>query len=92
MRFSTLALLVALPAAAYATFLPRQLSVRKDETCVELGQTCNFWDVCCGEDNFCPMFDEPFTTVCSSVTSLPPTDWYVRCASPNPLLESGSLG
>ena len=95
MRFSTLVLLVALPVVACAILSPQQLSVRQIENCVELGHLCfPPLTVCCGEENHCPLTHEPGTvlSVCSSVSSLPLTNWYVRCAPPNPVLESGSLG
>ena len=95
MRFSPLVLLVALPVVACATLSPQQLSVRQIENCVQLGHDCFYpLTVCCGEDNHCPMTHGPGTvlSVCSSVSSLPLTNWYVRCAPPNPVLESGSLG
>ena len=81
MRFSILALLVALPAAACATLSSQQLSVRDDGSCIESGGACAYYNVCCGDDTFCLLVNE-LLGVCSSVYSLPLTDWYaIRRAS-----------
>lgn len=91
MRFSTLALLVALPAAAYATLSPQQLSVRQTAgTCALLGEECDCSNLCC-EDERAACLLTGTSGVCSSVSALPLADWYVSGASscsPQP----GSLG
>ncbi len=48
MRFSTLALLIALPAAAYAAVCPQQFSVEPEYDCAEKGESC-YGRTCCGD-------------------------------------------
>ena len=68
MRFSSLALLVAIPAAAYASSLPQRLPVRNDYGCVELYQTCDLTTFCCsnpGVEVICEMAPNAASGVCS---------------------------
>jgi hypothetical protein len=51
MRLSTLALLIALPTAAYAAVCAEQLSVGHDMVCSNWDRRCDF------ADPWCPLFD-----------------------------------
>lgn len=79
MRFSTLALLIALPAAAYAAVFPQQFSVGHKYKCTPPGEYCEAEGTphCCGVTQ-CVWNGE--TSVCLSVYALPPAHWDVRFA------------
>ena len=81
MHFSTLALLIALPAAAYAAVYPQQLSVRQDPGCISIHEECGeyFYSDCC-EGTRCHIPPLSETGVCPSTYALPLTDRDVSIA------------
>ncbi|KAI9436658.1 hypothetical protein H4582DRAFT_1962372 [Lactarius indigo] len=50
MRFSTLAIFIILPAAAYAAVCPQQFPVVNKYECAESGEPCDENINCCGEN------------------------------------------
>jgi hypothetical protein len=67
MRLSALALLIALPAAAYAAACTKQLSIDSEVKCAERGEWCSSQIACCGRLE-CQW--NGFSTVCLGVHGL----------------------
>ncbi len=78
MRFSTLTLLIALPAAAYAAVCPQQFSVGHMDECAKTGDYCDSSLPCCGA-GLCLW--NGHSGVCPSAYALPLADRNVRYAS-----------
>ncbi|KAI9436534.1 hypothetical protein BJY52DRAFT_1328382 [Lactarius psammicola] len=78
MRFSTFALFIALPAAAYAAVCPQQFSVLQNDECAKAGEYCDKSLPCCGA-GLCLW--NGHSGVCPSAYALLLADQNVRYAS-----------